>query len=212
MPTNQIDFLKPTFERLDFVSNVVVEQYSMVITRTEDPPVRIGFVHQDPLGVDEVGQLLEAHPDVQVVVNVPKGARLLGEAIIRCHEASVAIGSVADGMRALRLSNPGEYRDRETEFALRGLRQHGAVQAIEILDDKRLLLERHQLPSLTVFIGSEYQPTAHSVRSAIQRYGTFDIYVATNPNSHPTAEAVEVGLELGCRVLRWGPLLGELNR
>ncbi len=156
--------------------------------------------------------LVDGPKPADFVLNVPKTGRFMGEAIGRLQDDGIGWGGLADAMRALRDCDVlGEYEEREFDFVTRGLRQHRQVSSVEMIDDHRIRVKRALLPDVVVFIGAMYQPTARSVRDAIDRYGAFDIFAATNPNSVPTLEAVQAGQDAGVRVLKWRAVLATLN-
>ena len=210
--TSPFDWLRPTFEKLDNVQSVHIDGALMEATRTDTPLARVGFSNHPTLDAAAVDGLVSTHGPLNFVVNVPKNGRILGDAIERAAALGLAVGGVGDAMRAMHLSDPGQYEFSELTFVLRGIRQHSRVTAVSRLDDKRLSIERAGLSKVTVFICSDYQPTADAVRVAIDRYGPFDIFVATNPNSAPSSEAIAAAQSAGRQLHRWGAFLGALNR
>lgn len=160
----------------------------------------------------DVLPLVEGNGSVDFVLNVPGNGRFMGDALARLTESHIGWGGLGDAIRALRDCDVlGDYEERELKFVMRGLRQHQRVTKVEVLDDHRLRVSRQGVPDLVIFIGSMYQPTAESVREASDRYGKFDIFAATNPNSDPTTEAIQAATSLGVRLLKWGPTLATLN-
>lgn len=163
--------------------------------------------------VADVLPLVEGVQSVDFVLNIPKAGRFMGDAIERLALKNIGWGGLADSIRALRdFDRLGDYQERELTFVMRGLRQHGRVTSLTILDDHRILVVRQGLPDLVVFVGSMYQPTAETVRDAIDRYGDFDLFAATNPNSDPTAEAIQVAADAGIQMLKWRETLASLHR
>lgn len=160
----------------------------------------------------DVLPLVEGVQRVDFVLNVPNAGRFMGDAIDQLGLRKVGWGGLGDAIRALRDCDVlSDYQERELTFVTRGLRQHRRVTALTLLDDHRIVVVRDGLPELVVFVGSMYQPTASSVRDAIDRYGEFDLFAATNPNSDPTAEAFQVATDAGIRMLKWRETLAALH-
>ncbi|MFI2486829.1 hypothetical protein ACH47X_07965 [Promicromonospora kroppenstedtii] len=206
------EWLRQTFEQLDYVDHVEFNGSLITLTRRELPAVRLGVLTTPDVTATLAAELADEIGPFDFMMNTPKTGRFMGDAISYCEERGVGWGGVGDAMRALRYQNPGDYVNRELDFILRGLSQHHQVLATRLLDDRRVFVDRRGLKPLVLYIGSEYQPTADSVRSAIGRYGEFDVYAATNPNSDPTSEAIEVGDRAGIPVIKWGAVLSMLRQ
>ncbi|WP_433861797.1 hypothetical protein [Streptomyces sp. L7] len=203
----------PTFTDLDFVADIELDDASVLVHRLGRPPVRLVLTSADPTTDAEITAAHDIHNDVKFVISVPRDGRILGSAFNRCSELGLGIGHVGDAMRAIRdEDDPSKHVSREYAFVSRGLNQHSAIAKVVRLDDKRLRIERRSLPALVAFIAPEYQPTADSVRNAVARYDAFDVFVATNPNSDPTPEAIAAGTAAGVGVLKWSPFLAYLHR
>lgn len=206
------EWLRPTFMRLDNVLSVTSDGPVFTLIRKDGPPVRIGFAGESDLDEDVVNDLVLAHDGLDFIVNVPKDGRILGSAIDRAADLGIALGGVGDAMRAVRLTKPNQYLHPQLNFVLRGLRQHARVRSVRRLDDSRLAVDRVSLATITAFICADYQPTAEAVRVAIDRYGAFDAFVAIDPNSDPSLQAIEAARSAGVQVYRWGAFLSALNR
>lgn len=195
----------------DFVREAAPDGDRVTVSRAARPTVTIGILSVRDVRAVDVFPLVEGNGRVDFVLNVPRNGRFMGDALARLTEAHIGWGGLGDAMRALRDCDIlGDYEERELRFVMRGLRQHRQVTELEVLDDHRLRVSRHGSPDLVIFIGSMYQPTAESVREAIDRYGEFDIFAATNPNSDPTVEAIQAATNAGVRLLQWGPTLATL--
>ena len=206
-----LNWLRTSFEALIYVESVEIVGESMSIARVDHPTVQIGFAKEPVLHRDEVERAYGSNSAVRFVVNIPKGAKIAGDALAFAQERGIALGSVADSFRALRdHADPADYEPAEIAFVLRGILQHSAVSAVERLDDFRFLIERHLFPPVTVLICPEYQPTADTVRQLLGKYDSFDILVATNPNSDPTVEAFSAAREAGIVLMKWRNFLGRL--
>ncbi|WP_146131181.1 hypothetical protein [Nesterenkonia sandarakina] len=210
---NTARWISERLKEYDFIREARPQENTVRVVRDSHPEALIGVLSTRDVERADARSLLEANEGVGFVLNLPKEGRFMGDAIVLLREKRIGWGGLGDAIRALRDCEVlGDYEERELTFVIRGLRQHRAITDFTLLDDHRILVIRRGLPDLVIYIGSEYQPTAHSVRSAIDRFGQFDIFAATNPNSDPTVEATEVA-ELGeIRVLKWRETLAALHK
>ncbi|MDF3341683.1 hypothetical protein P3H80_29975 [Mycolicibacterium septicum] len=209
--SSSAEWISAQLDECDFVRSVEVDGNRLSIVRDSHPPAAIGVLSVHDVTTTDVLSLVEGDQRVDFVLNVPKTGRFLGDAIELLGQHNVGWGGLGDAIRALRDCDVlGDYQERELKFVLRGLRQHGRVTALALLDDHRIRVVRGGLSALVIFVGSMYQPTASSVREAIDRYGEFDLFAATNPNSDPTAEALQVAAGAGIRMLKWRETLAAL--
>lgn len=182
------------------------------VSRESRPAVSIGVLSVPDVRVSDVLPFTSDADPIEFVLNIPRQGRFLGATITHLDEEQVGWGGMADAFRALRDHNSlGDYEERELKFVFRGLRQHRRVEDVILLDDHRFRVVRRELSDIVIFMGAAYQPTAESVRDAVDRYGEFDIFAATNPNSNPTAEAVQVATDSGFRMLKWAETLAALH-
>ena len=97
------------------------------------------------------------------------------------------------------------YISRDLTFVEQSLPQHDRVESIERLADRQYLVNRHDLPAVTVVFLHEYDLTVDHVRTAKSRYGSFNAIVITNPNGNATADAERLAKTLGFRVRAIAP-------
>lgn len=161
-------------------------------------------------GVD-VDSAVSAVPGLKFVSNIPRNSVIDGSAWTHAAARQVGLGRMGDLMRALREPDVAAYQNPEIRFIERGLRQHSAVADFRRLDDVRYEILRSGMPTLLVAMLNNYEVTADVVRSAWDKYGPFEVAVATNPNARETTSAAVAASALNVGVLRWGQLLGRLN-
>ncbi|WP_145272911.1 hypothetical protein [Prescottella equi] len=210
--SSSASWIATQLDKCDFVRAAESDGNRVTVARIGRPTVSIGVLSVKDVRLADVLPLVEGDGRVDFVLNVPKNGRFMGDALTRLAEDHIGWGGLGDAIRALRdFDILGDYEERELTFVMRGLRQHRQVTELAILDDRKLRVSRHGLPDLVIFIGSMYQPTAESVREAVDRYGKFDMFAATNPNSDPTMEAIQAATNAGVRLLQWGPTLATLH-
>ncbi|TDH22334.1 hypothetical protein [Mycobacteroides franklinii] len=206
-------WISEQLNKRDFVTSIEVDGNRLSIVRDSRPTASVGVLSVRDVTAADVLPLVEGVQSVDFVLNKPKTGRFMGDALELLELKNVGWGGLGDAIRALRdFDRLGDYQERELTFVMRGLRQHGRVTSLTLLDDHRIAVVRQGLPDRVVFVGSMYQPTAETVRDAIDRYGDFDLFAATNPNSDPTAEAIEVAADAGIQMLKWRETLAALYR
>ena len=187
---------------------------SLRIDRTDNlGSVDIACIAVDDFTQDETRAIIRVVDEVCFIVNVTSGARITGAAIQIAESKGTAIGGLTDVMRALRQKDPSAYKDRHWAFVEQGFIQHTAVSHFEILwkGCYRIFRQRHE--PVDVAIINDYEVTAQSVRSAINKFENVDAVVNSNPYAQPIAEpAKTVASSSGTRVYSWKEFYGMLHR
>lgn len=177
------------------------------------PTVHIACIAVDDVGRDVTQAVIEAAEEVCFIVNVTSGARITGEAIETARREGIAIGGMADVMRALRQNDPSMHEDRSWDFVENGLAQHDAVSHFEILSRGCYRIHRYRHETVDVAVIDDYEVTAESVRNAIGKFGDIDAVVSSNPSAQPIADtAKRAASSAGTRVYLWREFYGLLNR
>jgi hypothetical protein len=161
-----------------------------------------------------VESLLDKYPSVEVVINIPKESIWTGEAIATVAERGVSFGGLRDLMSMInsQIEEVGQYVRTEFAFVERGLNQHSRVESFERVFDRVYLVKRRALPPMRFVMLNEYELTGDHIRTAFDRYRTFDVVLLNNPNGKPTQSAFQVAEGMGVEILKWGEFLGRLNR
>lgn len=146
------------------------------------------------------------------LLNIKKDAYIDGPLLKLASSAQFAIGGLGDIFSALNGRNISGYISAEMSFIIRGLSQHTRVTGLERLDNRRFRIQRTGLHSVTILALNDYDFTAESVRSGIEKYGDFDAILTSNPNCRRTGNCEMAAASAGVRILSWGELLGQLNR
>lgn len=172
---------------------------------------RVATMDRASIDSKDLEKLLDTE-NVDFILNVSKEPYITGEALEFAENHDFAIGGVGDLYRALSDHNLSAYVNPEVSFILRGLRQHTRVAQVIRLDSRRYQIERFGLPTVVVLALNDYELTAESVRSAIDRFQPFDAILKSNPNGGLTEMSKIVARAAGVKILRWGELMGDLNR
>jgi hypothetical protein len=152
-----------------------------------------------------------ASSEIEFALNIKKDALYDQSAIHFSESRPIGLGGLGDLYRAAGEQDFRNYIPKETRFILRGLRQHTAVTHVHRLNNRLYRIERRSGQPMTVLALNDYDLTAESVRDGIDRFGTCDIILASNPNCRASGESIAAARHCGVRVLKWGQLLGALN-
>lgn len=190
----------------------VVSENTVEVTRKSHAPVVVVATALARVGVEDIQSILNGDVGVDAIINVPKEAYITGEAIRLGEESRVLVGGISELKKALNFPSLVGNANRDREYIERMLRVHTAVDSFKMLTDRSYLVRRSQLRAdLSVAFLNEYALTADHVRVARERYGQIDFVVTTNPYGKISPGAVEVGRDIGVRVLGWRHFMGALN-
>lgn len=203
-------------EQMDFINECRTGGGAVIVVeRKMLPTVRIAAVAVEVLDQQVLEDVLDQSGSICFVLNVPKEARITGAAIESARRAGIAIGDMGDTIRALRDEpNPASYVHADTKFIERGLRQHSQISSWRLLDRGRYEVATNRGYTVRVVVTRTYEVTADAVRTEFDRFdGDLDAYVTANPNAREVSpQALQVGAQIGLKVLRWSEFLGALNR
>ncbi|MFP9135354.1 hypothetical protein ACLKZ7_20375 [Shewanella algae] len=146
------------------------------------------------------------------LLNIKKDAYVDGQLLDLASRTQFAVGGLGDIFSALNGRNISGYISAEMSFIIRGLQQHTRVTGLERLDNRRFRIQRADLDSVVVLALNDYDFSAESVRSGIEKYGEFDAILTSNPNCRRTGNCEMAAASAGVRILSWGELLDQLNR
>ena len=211
-PEQTTAWVAETIAKITLVQEaVVVGPHSIRIMRDKLAPFVAGVISVPVVTPAIVQLVLDADPSIEILVNVPRESIWTGSAINAAAAMGVAFGGMGDLMSAVSDEDVRRYTRSEYDFVERGLRQHDRVSRLEREADRVYLVHRHGLPPLRFVMLKEYELTGDHVRTARDRYGTFDAVLLNNPNGKPTTGAKEVAKGMGVGIFKWGQFLGRLN-
>lgn len=173
-------------------------------------PVLIATMSVETVRATDLRELCDTN-DIEFAMNIKKNALYDGAAIQFSESCPIGLGGLGDLYVATTEKEYRKYLPKETRFILRGLRQHTAVASVSRLNNRLYRVQKNAGNSTRVLALNDYDLTAETVRDGIERFGSCEIVLASNPNCRPTAESIEAAKHCGVRVLKWGPLLGALN-
>jgi hypothetical protein len=173
-------------------------------------PVQIATMSVETVRSTDLHELC-ASSEIEFALNIKKDALYDRSAIQFSESRPIGLGGLGDFYRAASERDFRKYLPKETRFILRGLRQHTAVTSVHRLNNRLYRVEHQSGQPMTVLALNDYDLTAESVRDGIDRFGTCDIILASNPNARASRESIAAARHCGVRVLKWRQLLGALN-
>jgi hypothetical protein len=199
-------------ERKEVASVQLLHPQVLQITRKDEGPFNAATLASTAVDRPTVEGLSILGYKIDIYINVPKEAMWTGEAIAAVAEKAAAFGGMSDLQRVITDSVPSRYVNPEFEFVERGLRQHTSVVGLRRLHDRKYTIQRVRYTDITVVLLNEYEISADHVRTARDRYGTFNGILKTNPNGRITGAAIAAADSMGATIYMWGTFLSRLNR
>ncbi|MFT7404681.1 hypothetical protein [Zhongshania sp.] len=149
--------------------------------------------------------------NIDFLLNIPKDAFIDGDVLDFAASSRFGVGGLGDLYIAINENIFREYIPKEVRFIMRGLQQHSAVNNVIRANSRSYIISRHVAKPLRVLALNEYDLTADTLRSGIEKYGECDFFLASNPNCRLSEAASEAACHAGAGVLMWRQLLGALN-
>jgi len=187
-----------------------VDDCILDIVRKEGESLRVYYSTLRSFNMVDVRQILDvSNPDfILHAVKEP----IIHEGVIGFMDSiHKVLGGYSELFGVIRQGNNWPYWSSETRFIMRGLEQHTKVTNITRLDKKRYRISRRGLDDVVIVSIDDYDLSIESVRSAVDKYRSFDAVFKSNPNGRISTEAVQLAASLGIKVLTWRELLGKLN-
>jgi hypothetical protein len=182
------------------------------ISRVNYRPFIAGTISTPRVESSSFSELINSSYKIEFIANISRESYWTGQAIEYAAEHSIAFGGLGDLFSAVNFREPYLYVNKEFEFVERSLLQHTKVTTIDRIHDRKYVVNRQSLKSITVVLLNEYELTADRVRTARSRYGPFEAIVVTNPNARPTSLAIEAAASMDVRIYKWGQFLSRLNK
>lgn len=213
MAKDQSNWLAGVLPQHDSVSQVErIGRGVLRVYRKERPPAIVGIVKATSVNLNDVTDLLATNPKPQIIINIPNELRWTGEAISALRTSGVAFGFMYDLYRALNMEDDvSDYCNPEMYYVERMLKQHHAVTAFSQLSDRVYLVNRLVDDDLVIALSQEYEMTADVVRMMVERHGTVDIILKTNPYGRISTKGREAATKLGILALDFKELHEHLT-
>ena len=176
------------------------------VTIHEQPDANAVISAADLITSELVAQYYAVFPEIDFLCGYRKGAVWEGGAIDYLEARAIGWGSAGTLSSAIQADNVKTAAHKDYFFSYRLISQMSSVRHIVREFDRVFTMTLASERSVRVGMIMEYEPTADSVRSFMDRFGRIDIAWSINPNGHPTQNAIEAGRSLGCEVMKWNEL------
>jgi len=179
--------------------------------RERSEPVLVATMSQEVVSSSELNRVYTSE-NIEFILNIQKDALFQRDALEMSEALSFGLGGLGDFYTAANEMEFRAYLPKEFRFIIRGLRQHTRVTNVTRLNNRMLLVERSGMEERRILALNEYDLTADAVRTGIEKFGVPQILLTSNPNCRPSGESIAAASACGVEVLRFGELLGALNR
>lgn len=180
------------------------------INRVDGPSLRLVNSSLELFTYNDIKPLAD-QANVDFILHTFKEPYITGDVFEYLDIKRKVLGGYGDLFRVLNQDFNYPYLPPEVKFIKRGLEQHTKVRNVRRLDDRRYEITRHGLETVIIVALNDYDLGTESIRSAIDKYRTFDAVLKSNPNGRITTSALELSDSREIKVFKWGELLGKLN-
>ena len=155
---------------------------------------------------DLVAQYRADFPDMNFLCGYRKECIWEGGAITYAQENQIGWGNAGSLSDAV---DSGDFINAEHKlyfFSYRLIRQMGSITQLSREYDRVFTMSLRSGKGYRIGMIMEYEPTADAIRTFWDQFGPIDIAWNINPNGKPTQQAINAGIELGCKVVKWEEL------
>lgn len=206
------EWCKDKLETHDKIESIQLQGSNLLsVAHSEFGTITIATMSLEKIDENDL-QVLLGTQKVDFVLNVSREPYVTQQALVYAEQNRFSIGGLGDAMRVLRDGDPADYVHREIRFILQGLRQHTNVVNVVRLDNRRFQIDRYDHSPVTILALNEYEITADTVRTAIDRFPKFHAILKSDPNGSITSNAIAAAESAGLEIYAWRDLLGALNK
>ncbi len=145
---------------------------------------------------------VEQFPELDFVCGFRSNCIWRGDAIDYLKERGIGWGNSGTLSSAARKGEANIAEHKTWVFSARLIHQYGVVRSATREFDRLFMIELKSGRKVRIGMIADYEPTADSVRTLVEKFGKVDIAWNINPNGQPTSAAIRAGKELGCVVLK----------
>jgi len=151
------------------------------------------------------------HPNLDFLCGYRKECIWEGGAISYLERNGIGWGSAGTLYSAISSGEVNVASHKDYSFSVRIINQLRVVKSVIREFDRILSVTLVNGRHLRIGMVREYEPTADAIRTLWEICGPIDIAWNINPNGTPTLNAIDAGLELGCKVMKWEELKAFLQ-
>jgi len=188
-----------------------IESDVIKVTTKGQPEVfaHISACHEITLTI--VKGYTEQFPNLDFVCGYRSNCIWNGDAIDFLRSRGVGWGNSGTLSSAIRNGDANIAEHKTWAFSSRLIHQYGIVKNAIREFDRIFMVELKSGREVRIGMIADYEPTADSVRSLVEQFGSVDIAWNINPNGQPTASSIQAGKELGCEVLKTDDLKSHMQ-
>lgn len=190
---------------------VGTNEIELILKEGREEPVRVATMSRQLVTGLELDRVYTS-TEIEFIMNIQKAALFQRDAIEMSELMGFGLGGLGDLYLAAAEGEFSSYLPKEFRFILRALRQHTHVSQVTRLNNRMLLVERFGKEDKRVLALNEYDLTADAVRSGIEKFGTPDLILTSNPNCSLSSEALAAAQSTGIDVYAIGELMSMLRQ
>lgn len=158
-----------------------------------------------------IKEILDKKLEIDFIVNIKKDYLISGSAMSIMNSNHISFGGFGDLIRFSNQRDNQLFVEKEYAFVSRGLKQHDKIKTIERLDNKRIKVERYSLSDVIIVMNNDYDLNTESVRRTKEKFKSFKVILATNPNVRITSDAYSTAEFMGVDICKYKEFLGKVN-
>lgn len=146
------------------------------------------------------------YPEMDFLCGYRKECVWEGGAIRYLESNTIGWGSAGTLNSAINTGKVKTATHKDYSFSYRLIKQNRSITNLDREFDRVFTMTISSGRTFRVGMVTEYEPTADSIRTLWDQFGSIDIAWNINPNGHPTPSALEAGRDLECKVMKWEDL------
>lgn len=210
--TSSYNWIIERLNENDKIKSTEIDNENMLhINRVDGPPLRLVNSSLKSFKYNDIKRISD-QINVDFILHTFKEPYIAGEVFDYLDIKRKVLGGYGDLFRVINQESNYPYLPPEVKFIKRGLEQHTKVRNVRRLDDRRYEIARHGLETIIIVALNDYDLGIESIRDAVDKYGSFDAVLKSNPNGRITTSALELSDSREIKIFKWGELLGKLNQ
>lgn len=183
----------------------------LLIKRKKGDVFRCFCISSEEVTYEMIKEILDKKMKIDFIVNIKKDYLITGPAMSIMNVNYISFGSFGDLIRFSNQKDNELFVEKEYAFVSRGLKQHDKIKIIERLDNKRIRIERFSLSEVIIVMNNDYDLNTESVRRTKEKFKTFKVILATNPNVRITTDAHSTAKFMDVEICKYGEFLGKVS-
>lgn len=209
---NPFEWIKSKLQNKNYIESIDIKDGVLHIMRKNGVSFNAICIKDTNIDTSKIKNRIE-NIDVNFVLATNRDVIIDGGVYTFLEESEIVIGDFKDLFRVISQNDNFPYLNPTVKFILQGLRQHDRVKSVERLDNNRYLIHRHFGDSITILSLEDYNITIQNMRDSIDKYkNAFQAVLKANPNGGIAESASIFAESKNLKILKWGELLGDLNR